>query len=248
MASAQHPWEDSSSLIYCDRLQRLYPNGKVLAVNDVTLRIDRNEYVAIMGPSGSGKSTLLNLIAGLDRPTAGEVYFEGIPLSTRTFRNRLRIDKVGFVFQSFNLLPTLTACENVEIPMFEGPLARAARRRKALELLDLVGLGPRRNHLPSQLSGGEKQRVSVARALANDPNALLADEPTGNLDTVSGEELLALFDRLHHERNGTLIVVTHSPEVADQARRLIRFRDGHVVEDQQKDEGRRMKDESKTLA
>lgn len=231
MVSEQLPWTDPSSLIYCDRVQRLYPNGKVLAVNDITLGIDRGEYVAIMGPSGSGKSTLLNLIAGMDRPTAGEVYFEGTPLSNRRLRNRLRIDRVGFVFQSFNLLPTLTACENVEIPMFEGPLGMPARRQKALELLALVGLDSRRNHLPAQLSGGEKQRVAVARALANDPVVLLADEPTGNLDTVSGEELLALFDLLHEEKGVTPIVVTHSPEVAGRAHRLIRFRDGRVVED-----------------
>lgn len=231
MASELQPWTDPANLIYCDRVQRLYPNGKVLAVNDVTLQIDRGEYLAIMGPSGSGKSTLLNLIAGLDRPTAGEIYFEGTSLSQRRFRNRLRVDKVGFIFQSFNLLPTLTACENVEVPMFEGPLGRVARRQKALELLGLVGLGSRWNHLPSQLSGGEKQRVAVARALANDPLALLADEPTGNLDTVSGEELLALFDLLHLEKNVTPIVVTHSPEVAARAHRLIRFRDGRIVED-----------------
>ncbi len=261
MSHDLHPWNDSTCLIYCDHVQRLYPNGKVLAVNNVTVRIDRNEYVAIMGPSGSGKSTLLNLIAGLDRPTAGEVYFAGTALELRSFRNRLRIDKVGFIFQSFNLLPTLTACENVEIPMFEGPLSRSARRKKALELLGLVGLAGRRDHLPSQLSGGEKQRVAVARALANDPVALLADEPTGNLDTVSGEELLALFDFLHREHEVTLIVVTHSSEVADRAHRLIRFRDGHLIEDQRKearadlsvraqrgqDEGRRIKDESRQV-
>ncbi len=231
MVSDLHPWEEPGCLIYCDHVQRLYPNGKVLALNDVTLGIDRGDHVAIMGPSGSGKSTLLNLIAGLDRPTAGEVYFAGTPLSRKRFRNRLRIDQIGFVFQSFNLLATLTACENVEIPMFEGPLNHRERRRKALQLLELVGLGARWNHLPGQLSGGEKQRVAVARALANNPIALLADEPTGNLDTSSGEELLALFDRLHEEEQITPIVVTHSPEVAGRARRLIRFRDGRVVED-----------------
>lgn len=231
MSDNEAPWKDPSCLIYCDRLQRQYPDGKVLAVNDVSLRIDSGEYVAIMGPSGSGKSTLLNLIAGLDRPTAGEVYFEGNPLSSSQLRNRLRIDRIGFVFQSFNLLPTLTACENVQIPMFEGPLPGRVRRRKAVELLGLVGLGQRLNHLPSQLSGGEKQRVAVARALANDPVVLLADEPTGNLDSGSGEEVLALFDRLHAERNVTPILVTHSAEIGRRARRLVRLRDGRVVED-----------------
>jgi putative ABC transport system ATP-binding protein len=222
---------DRQAFIFCDRLERLYPDGKVLALADVTLRIDRGEYVSIMGRSGSGKSTLLNLLAGLDRPTAGEVYWEGIPLSDAALRNRLRIDKLGFIFQSFNLLPTLTACENVQIPMFEGPLSARARRQRAIELLALVGLGRRLDHAPAQLSGGERQRVAVARALANDPVLLLADEPTGNLDTSSGEELLALFDRLHAERQVTLIVVTHSPEVGERAQRLIRLQDGHVVED-----------------
>jgi len=231
MSDNEVPWNHPSCLIYCDHLQRQYSDGKVMAVNDVTLRIDRGEYVAIMGPSGSGKSTLLNLIAGLDRPTGGEVYFEGSPLSSSLLRTRLRIDRIGFVFQSFNLLPTLTACENVQIPMFEGPLPGRARRRKAIELLGLVGLGQRLNHLPSQLSGGEKQRVAVARALANDPAVLLADEPTGNLDSGSGEEVLALFDQLHAERKVTPILVTHSTEVSQRAHRLIRLRDGRVVED-----------------
>ena len=231
MSDNEGPWKQPSCLIYCDRLQRQYPDGKVMAVNDVTLRIDRGEYVAIMGPSGSGKSTLLNLIAGLDRPTAGEVYFEGSPLSSSRLRSRLRIDRMGFVFQSFNLLPTLTASENVQIPMFEGPLPGRARRRKAVELLGLVGLDQRLNHLPSQLSGGEKQRVAIARALANDPVVLLADEPTGNLDSGSGEEVLALFDRLHAERKVTPILVTHSTEIGRRAWRLIRLRDGRVVED-----------------
>lgn len=231
MATDKRPWQEQSCLIYCDHVQRLYQDGRVLALDDVTVRIDRGEYIAIMGPSGSGKSTLLNLIAGLDRPTAGEVYFEGTPLDSARFRNRLRIDRIGFVFQSFNLLATLTASENVQIPMFETPLSVRARRQKAIELLNLVGLGRRCDHYPGQLSGGEKQRVAVARALANDPVALLADEPTGNLDTVSGEDLLTLFNRLHLERQVTLIVVTHSPDVASRARRLIRFQDGRVVED-----------------
>jgi putative ABC transport system ATP-binding protein len=231
MSDNEAPWKHPSCLIYCDHLQRQYPDGKVMAVNDVTLRIDRGEYLAIMGPSGSGKSTLLNLIAGLDRPTAGEVYFEGSPLSSARLRNHLRIDRIGFVFQSFNLLPTLSACENVQIPMFEGALPGRARRRRAVELLGLVGLSQRLNHLPSQLSGGEKQRVAIARALANEPVALLADEPTGNLDTTSGEEVLALFDRLHAERKVTPILVTHSEEIGRRTRRLIRIRDGRVIED-----------------
>jgi putative ABC transport system ATP-binding protein len=220
-----------SCLVWCDGVQRLYPDGHVQALADVNLRIQRGEYVCIMGPSGSGKSTLLNVIAGLDRPTAGEVYFEGKALADAAYRNRLRSERIGFIFQSFNLLPTLTACENVQIPMFETALSAGARRRKAVELLELVGLKNRLHHLPAQLSGGEKQRVAVARALANDPVLLFADEPTGNLDTASGEELLKLFDRLHRERGMTLIVVTHSAEIGTRAERLIRIRDGRVVED-----------------
>jgi putative ABC transport system ATP-binding protein len=221
----------SSCLIYCDRVQRVYPDGKVTALAEVTLRIDPGEFICIMGASGSGKSTLLNLIAGLDRPSSGEIYFEGKPLADAGYRNRLRIDKIGFVFQSFNLLPTLTASENVQIPMFEGPLSARERRRKAAALLTLVGLEQRLGHLPTHLSGGERQRVAVARALANDPPLLLADEPTGNLDTVSGEQIMQLFARLHAERRMTLIVVSHSPEVGERAQRLIRIRDGRIIED-----------------
>lgn len=222
---------DPSCLILCDRVGRLYPDGKVTALTEISLRIDHGEYVCIMGPSGSGKSTLLNVIAGLDRPTSGEIYFDGQTLANTAYRNRLRRQKLGFVFQSFNLLPTLTACENVQVPMFEGPLGASARRRKAGELLALVGLGHRLHHLPTRLSGGERQRVGVARALANDPLLLLADEPTGNLDSASGDELLKLFDSLHEERKMSLIVVTHSPEIGARAGRLIRIRDGRVVED-----------------
>jgi putative ABC transport system ATP-binding protein len=235
MTNDERPWAAPNCLIYCDRVRRVYPDGSVKALEDVTLRIDRGEYVAIMGPSGSGKSTLLNLIAGLDRPTAGEVYFEGHALADAGLRERLRSEKIGFVFQSFNLLPTLSATENVQIPMFEGPRSARQRRAKAAELLGLVGLGHRQRHLPSQLSGGERQRVAVARALANDPAVILGDEPTGNLDTASGEEVLALFDRLHRDRHVTLIVVTHSPEVGQRARRIVRFRDGRVVEDRAAD-------------
>jgi putative ABC transport system ATP-binding protein len=222
---------DVSGLIHCNGVDRVYPDGHVQALLNIHLTITHGEYVCIMGPSGSGKSTLLNIIAGLDRPTRGEVYFEKRPLADASYRNRLRSHGIGFVFQSFNLLPTLTACENVQIPMFESTLGAAARRRKAIELLDRVGLAERLHHLPSQLSGGEKQRVAVARGIANDPILLIADEPTGNLDSASGEELLQLFSRLHAERRMTLIVVTHSPDIGARAQRLIRMRDGRIVED-----------------
>jgi putative ABC transport system ATP-binding protein len=230
---AGQPDLDRPCLIRCEKLARLYPDGKVAALREVTLEIGRGEYIAIMGASGSGKSTLLNLIGGLDRPTSGRVLVEGVPLISNAQLDDLRINKIGFIFQAFNLLGTLTACENVQIPMFEGPLSARARKKKATELLEQVGMGHRLRHLPSQLSAGERQRVAIARALANDPLLLLADEPTGNLDTVNGEAILELFDRLHRERNMTLVVVTHSPEVAERAHRLIRLRDGQIIEDRE---------------
>jgi putative ABC transport system ATP-binding protein len=224
-------------LIRCDKVLRRYADGDVTALKEIDLTIARGEYLSIMGPSGSGKSTLLNLLGGLDRPSSGVVYFEDVPLTNQAHFDRIRIDKVGIVFQSFHLLPTLTARENVQIPMFEMPITARNRARKADELLKLVGLSHRANHLPSRLSGGERQRVCIARALANAPSLLLADEPTGNLDSVTGEEVLRLFEDLHREQRMTLIVVTHSPEVAERADRLIRMRDGKVVEDEKRRAG-----------
>ncbi len=217
-------------LIRVDRVSRTYPDGGVTALEDVSLEIRRSEYVAIMGPSGSGKSTLLNLLGTLDRPTHGEIYFEDQPLSTLRDLDRFRSQKIGFVFQSFYLLPTLTSVENVQIPMFEGPLRAAARARRAAELLASVGMSHRANHLPTQLSVGERQRVAIARSLANEPQVLLADEPTGNLDSRSGAGVLDLFDQLHRDRGMTLIVITHSLEVAERAERIVWIRDGRVVE------------------
>jgi putative ABC transport system ATP-binding protein len=210
---------------------KTYPDGRVQALVEVSLEIRRGEYIAIVGPSGSGKSTLLNLLGALDRPDEGETYFDGFPLSVHRDLDRLRSQKIGFVFQSFYLLPTLTALENVQIPMFEGPLSAGARARKAGELLEMVGLSHRAGHLPSRLSVGERQRVAIARALANDPVLLLADEPTGNLDSQTAADILDLFDRLHHMHGMTLAVVTHSQDVADRAERVIRLRDGRVVAD-----------------
>jgi ABC-type lipoprotein export system ATPase subunit len=218
-------------LIQCKNLGKVFMDGNVAALAGVNLEIHAGEYVAIMGPSGSGKSTLLNLLGGLDQPSTGEIFFAGAPLSNQAELDRIRIDQIAFVFQAFHLLSTLTACENVQIPMFEGPLPARMRRQKALGLLREVGMEHRLDHLPGQLSAGERQRVAIARALANDPCLLLADEPTGNLDTVTGEEVLGLFQRLHQERNLALIVVTHNPEVGERAERLIRLRDGHIIED-----------------
>jgi putative ABC transport system ATP-binding protein len=194
----------------------------------VSFTVRRGEYLAIMGPSGSGKSTLLNLLGALDRPTSGEICFEGQCLTAHKDLDRFRAQTLGFVFQSFHLLPTLTALENVQIPMFEGPRGRRDRVRKAQELLSLVGMSHRAGHLPAKLSVGERQRVAIARALANDPLLLLADEPTGNLDSASGCGVLDLFDRLHREQGLTLIVITHGPEVAARAQRTLWIRDGRI--------------------
>lgn len=219
---------DNHVLLRADRVSRTYEDGGVAALCDVSLDVGRGEYVAIMGPSGSGKSTLLNLLGALDRPTKGEVLLEGRPYSQLGPLDRVRSQKIGFVFQSFCLLPTLTAVENVQIPMFEGPLGARARARRAAELLDAVGMGHRAAHLPSRLSVGERQRVAIARALANEPPLLLADEPTGNLDSRSGEGILDLFGDLHERRGATLVVITHSADVAGRAQRVVRIRDGRI--------------------
>jgi len=218
---------------------RSYDDGAVHALVDVSFEVERGEYVAIMGPSGSGKSTLLNLLGALDRPTQGEIFFEGRSLASHPHLDSFRAHTLGFVFQSFYLIPTLTAVENVQIPMFEGRLNRRERVRKAEELLATVGLAHRCGHLPSKLSVGERQRVAIARALANDPQLLLADEPTGNLDSASGEEVLRLFDQLHQERGLTLLVITHGMEVAARAERTIWIRDGRIFVAQSGDEAER---------
>jgi putative ABC transport system ATP-binding protein len=203
--------------------------GPVRAVNGVDLRVEPGEFVVVAGPSGSGKTTLLQLLGALDRPTEGTVAFEGHDL-TRLGDGalaRLRRETLGFVFQQFNLIPTLTAAQNVEAAIAGD--RRAARRARAAELLDRVGLAPRAGHLPSQLSGGEQQRVAIARALANAPDVLLADEPTGNLDSATGGEIMALLTRLWEE-GISLIVVTHDPAIAGAAPRVVRLHDGRVAE------------------
>ena len=222
----------SGELLRTDRLTKLYPDGDVHALEDVSICIDRGEYVSIMGPSGSGKSTLLNLLGTLDSPTSGEVYYEGRALSKIGDLDGFRSQKLGFVFQSFYLLPVLSAMENVQVPMFEGRLPAAARAKKAVELLDLVGLARRVNHMPQMLSVGERQRVAVARALANDPILLLADEPTGNLDSRSAGGIFDLFDRLHDEHGMTIVLITHDDNLGRRARRIIRMQDGHVQSDE----------------
>jgi ABC-type lipoprotein export system ATPase subunit len=216
-------------LLRAEGLTKTYPDGEVQALRGVSLDVERNEAVAIMGPSGCGKSTLLHLLGGLDRPTGGEIYFRGTPLS-RIDRDRYRAREIGFVFQSFHVLGTLSAVENVQVPMFETTLGRRQRVERAEALIEQVGLAHRRNHRPMHLSVGERQRVAIARALANEPSLLLADEPTGNLDSRSQNEVLQLLDDLRQRQGLTLIIITHSPEVAAAAQRIIRMRDGRVLE------------------
>ena len=218
-----------SPLLRAEGLTKTYPDGEVQALRGVSLDVERNEAVAIMGPSGCGKSTLLHLLGGLDRPTGGEIYFRGTPLS-RIDRDQYRAREIGFVFQSFHVLSTLSAVENVQVPMFETTLGRRQRVERAEALIEQVGLAHRRNHRPMQLSVGERQRVAIARALANEPSLLLADEPTGNLDSRSQNEVLQLLDDLRQRQGLTLIIITHSPEVAAAAQRVIRMRDGRVLE------------------
>ena len=218
-------------LLYAKDLRKLYPDGKVRALNGITLGVRSGEYLAITGPSGSGKSTLLNVLGALDRPDAGEVFFRGQALSARADLDQFRARQIGFVFQSFFLLPSLTSRENVQVPMFEGPpMSAAARAKKAFELLELVGMAHRADARPQKLSVGERQRVALARALANDPVLLLADEPTGNLDSDNAARVLDLLIAMQRDRGLSLVVVTHSPEVADRADRVAVVRDGRIVQ------------------
>ncbi|ATQ42710.1 ABC transporter ATP-binding protein [Caulobacter mirabilis] len=222
-------------MIEIQDLTKIYQMGEetVAALAGVSLIIERGEHTAIIGPSGSGKSSLMNVLGGLDRPTAGLYRFEGEDVghmdddSLADFRNR----RIGFVFQSFQLLPRLSALQNVELPMIYGGLEPAARKARAAEMLERVGLGSRMGHRPTQLSGGQQQRVAIARALANGPDLLLADEPTGALDTHTSKEVLQLFKDLNAE-GLTVVIVTHDLEVAAEAQRRVTFRDGLIVGDE----------------
>ncbi len=223
---------NNKALIETIHLTKIYGDGAgVRALDDVTLTEERGEMVAVMGPSGSGKSTLLNMLGALDRPTEGRVLVDGQDLAEVRDLDSFRARTVGFVFQLHNLLPTLTAQENVEAPMLGQPISARERRQRARELLERVGLGDRRHHLPGQLSGGERQRVAVARALANHPSLILADEPTGSLDSQSGAEVMTLLQALNQEQGVTIVVVTHDPRVARCARRILTMRDGRIVDD-----------------
>ena len=220
------------SILRCESLGRSYASGgrEITVLRDITFELEAGGFLAVTGPSGSGKSTLLGLLAGLDRPTRGRVVLDGRDLAalTEDERARVRAEAVGFVFQSFHLIPTLTARENIQVPL---ELRGEEARPRAEELLERVGLGDRGHHYPAQLSGGEQQRVAVARAFAHRPKVLFADEPTGNLDAANGRNVVALLTELNRELGTTLVLVTHEPDLAARAGRVIRLRDGALVYD-----------------
>lgn len=221
-------------MIKIENLGKIYDTGKISveALKEVNLQIRKDEFVSIMGASGSGKSTLMNILGCLDRPTSGRYTLDEVSVENlnEVELAAIRNKKIGFVFQSFNLLPRTSALKNVELPMTYAGISKKERRQKALEVLEKVGLGDRVDHLPNELSGGQKQRVAIARALVNDPSILLADEPTGNLDTKSGQEIMSIFQQLNRE-GVTVVLVTHEPEIAQHTKRIVLFRDGRLIED-----------------
>ena len=234
--TAPLPQPGDDPVIRLEKLNRRYRMGTehIDALGSVDLTVDRGDYLAIMGPSGSGKSTLMNIIGCLDTPTGGSYWLNGRPVSAMNEKQlaRVRNTEIGFVFQTFNLLPRTTALANVEVPLIYAGMKRRERERRAKDALETVGLGNRMSHRPSEMSGGQRQRVAIARALVTHPSILLADEPTGNLDSITGREIMALFDRLHAEGN-TLVVVTHEAHVAKHACRAIHLSDGNIVKDEQ---------------
>ncbi len=225
-----------AKIIELNNITKSYDMGgaeEVHALQGVSVTIQKNEYVAIMGPSGSGKSTLMNIIGCLDTPTSGQYVFNGVNVSEMSDNElaRVRNKEIGFVFQTFNLLPRSDALHNVELPLIYAGQPAAERRKRAVQTLEHVQLGDRAHHKPNELSGGQRQRVAIARALVTNPSIILADEPTGNLDSKTGEEIMILFEELHRQGN-TLILVTHEPDIAEHAHRIIRIRDGKVASDE----------------
>ncbi len=223
-------------IIRVEDLKKIYDTGaiQVEALKNINLSIEKNEYVAIMGASGSGKSTLMNILGCLDRLTEGKYILDGVDVSTLDGNElaAVRNKKIGFVFQAFNLLPRLSALANVELPMVYAGMSSAERLKKAKSALERVGLTDRMHHKPNELSGGQKQRVAIARALVNDPAIILADEPTGNLDTKSSEEIMGIFEGLNNE-GVTIVMVTHEHDIAQHTKRAVVFRDGEIISDNQ---------------
>ncbi|MBC7115383.1 MAG: putative transport system ATP-binding protein [Archaeoglobi archaeon] len=227
----------SDALIELRDVHKFYELGKVRlhVLKGINLKIHSGEFTSIMGPSGSGKSTLMHLMGCLDRPSSGDVIISGVRTKELGDRelSRIRRETVGFVFQSFNLIPRFSALKNVELPMIFSGVPREERIRRAAELLERVGLSERIHHKPAEMSGGEQQRVAIARALVNNPRIILADEPTGNLDTATGEEIMKLFEEMNRE-GLTIVIVTHDPEIAERTKRIIRIRDGVIEREERR--------------
>ncbi len=219
-------------------VDKIYHMGSVdfQALKSANLKIAPSENLSIIGPSGSGKSTLLHMIGCLDQPTSGQVFIDGVDTSKLSGAKlaEIRRNKIGFVFQFFYLIPTLSALENVELPMVFAGVGDREKRERGKSLLDLVGLGPRAKHRPSELSGGERQRVAIARSLANDPKIMMADEPTGNLDSKSGKEIMGILTKLNEEKGVTLVIVTHDPSIANSMDRTVHLKDGQIVKDERR--------------
>jgi ABC-type lipoprotein export system ATPase subunit len=222
---------NTNPLIRLQSIARQYDDGTITALNDINLVITAGECLAITGPSGSGKTSLLNILSGIDSPTSGQLYWKDLPIQSRKDWAELRGGKIGIVFQEFNLLPTLTAIENVEVAMMGHGISGSSRRMRAIKALERVGLLARTNHLPNAMSGGERQRVAVARAMVNGPEFLLADEPTGNLDSVNAAHIMDLLIGLQEDTRMTLALITHDEKLADRCKRCIKMSDGKIVED-----------------
>ncbi|OQY21036.1 MAG: macrolide ABC transporter ATP-binding protein [Anaerolineaceae bacterium 4572_32.1] len=226
----------SEPVIAIEDITKVYRMGKVEvhALRGVSLQVHEGEFLSIMGPSGSGKSTMMNMIGCLDRPTSGRYFLAGVDVGNLNDDQlaHIRNQQIGFVFQTFNLLPRTTALQNVELPLIYAGVRGSKRKKRARAALEAVGLGDRLNHRPNELSGGERQRVAIARALVSDPAIILADEPTGNLDSKSGAEVVSIFQRLNRERGITVVFVTHDPEIAAHTRRIVRLHDGQIVGDE----------------